>query len=608
MMNPLTNSVKIRLTFLFTYASMLAVFLLMREDMEMAMGELNLSLYFFTMIVFCIITCTSSPFRTFPKNLIYASTASLISYTGLLFSLSIHTEFLIHPLFTLYLIAVLLYMFSGLQRTPRHRVPAYKRYRWKRKNTLIIGAGSAGSIVANELRYSPDSTLHPVGYLDDQKSKISKKINGVKVLGSTKRLPYFIEKLEIDTVIIAIPSAPRHVITNIVKKCKEMNVTVKTVPKLVDIIEGKLSMKMIRDVKVEDLLGREPIKLDLQPITGYMRDKVILVTGAGGSIGSELCRQIMKFNPRHLLLLGRGENSVYTIENELKRLFPTQNVTSVIADVQDEISMQRVFSHYMPEVIFHAAAHKHVPLMEKQPEEAIKNNVFGTKVVAECAHRYGSERFILISTDKAVNPTSVMGATKRIAETLIQQYNAHSQTKYAAVRFGNVLGSRGSVVLLFKEQIASGGPVTVTHPEMIRYFMTIPEGVQLVIQAGSYATGGEIFLLDMGEQMKIVDLASDLIRLSGLEPGKDIKIEFTGIRPGEKLFEEMLLAEEGNGATKHELIYEAKLASFSEEELFGTLHKLDEMIHSRNDVAAHTYKETISNFITTYKPFPSKNY
>ncbi|WP_139376825.1 polysaccharide biosynthesis protein [Halobacillus salinus] len=582
-----------------------ASLLVFREDWSLGMGEYNSTLYFASLVGLCGIA-----FRMKEDALhyLYVSLAAFVSYLGLLYALSIETSFLTGPSFPIFLsIALFVSWFADLVKK-NYRPPADQRYRWKRKNALIIGAGSAGAIVANELRFSPHSTLNPVGFIDDNENKQFKRLDGLKVFGGVEDLSYLIEQLEIKTVVIAIPSASRQTIKDIVEKCRKMNVEVKTVPKLVDIIEGRISINMIRDVQVEDLLGREPIQLDLKPISDYMRDKVVLITGAGGSIGSELCRQVTQFSPRQLLILGRGENSIYMIENELKKSAPTQSVTSIIADVQDEWSIERVFKKYRPDVVFHAAAHKHVPLMEKQPEESIKNNIFGTQNMAALAHKYSTERFILISTDKAVNPTSVMGATKRLAETIIQHYNQHSETKFSAVRFGNVLGSRGSVVLLFKEQIAAGGPVTVTHPDMIRYFMTIPEGVQLVLQAGSYTEGGEIFLLDMGEQMKIVDLASDLIRLSGLEPDVDIKIEFTGIRPGEKLFEEMMHAEEGTSSTKHSLIYQAKLKSFDEKIWEKTIEDLNELVHSNQDVPAHTYKETIARFIPNYTPFDPKHY
>ncbi|MFB5661894.1 polysaccharide biosynthesis protein [Alteribacillus sp. HJP-4] len=471
----------------------------------------------------------------------------------------------------------------------------------KREIALIVGAGSAGKIVANELRNTSRSSLWPIGFIDDDREKHFSKICGVRVIGSRSQLPERIKDLGIDTVIIAIPSAPKEEIREIVELCRESNVKIKKIPRLVDIFEGRISLSMIRDVKVEDLLGRESIHLDMLPISDYMTDKVILVTGAGGSIGSELCRQILRFSPKKILLLGQGEHSIFMIENELQKKHPGTDFISIIADVKNERRLRQIFEKHRPEVVFHAAAHKHVPLMEKQPQEAIKNNIIGTKNMAECAHLFHTERFILISTDKAVNPTSVMGATKRFAELIIQHYNKISDTKYAAVRFGNVLGSRGSVVLLFKQQIAEGGPVTVTHPEMVRYFMTIPEGVQLVIQAGSYMIGGEIFVLDMGKPVKIVDLAKDLIRLSGFEPYKDIDITFSGIRPGEKLYEEMLTADDNHDSTKHELIFITKPDLFSEEELFTALEQLDKICSQDQWLPPEAYKEKLRTHLPSYK-------
>ncbi|WP_326998754.1 UDP-N-acetylglucosamine 4,6-dehydratase family protein [Cohnella kolymensis] len=352
----------------------------------------------------------------------------------------------------------------------------------------------------------------------------------------------------------------------------------KIIPAINDLISGKLSFSAIRDVMVEDLLGRDPVVIDSDGISSNLTDKTVLVTGAGGSIGSELCRQIAGFCPEKLLLLGHGENSIYTIEMELRRNFPELNIEPIIADIQDRSRIDEVFEIHRPNVVFHAAAHKHVPLMERNPSEAVKNNVFGTKTVADAADLYGAERFVLISSDKAVNPSSVMGTTKRIAEMYIQSLNIKSKTKFASVRFGNVLGSRGSVIPLFKEQIARGGPVTVTHPEMVRYFMTIPEAVQLVIQAGALSNGGETFLLDMGAPVRILDLAEDLIRLSGFEPHVDIPIEFTGIRNGEKLFEELLLSEEEVAATQHERIFTGKPALLNHFELELQFARLERVL------------------------------
>ncbi len=429
--------------------------------------------------------------------------------------------------------------------TPHHR------------KVLIIGAGEAGVMVVKEIRRA-GSIQYPVAYVDDNKHKQHYEVMGIPVAGTREDIPSVVRKYKIDDIIVAIPTASHTEISDIIKRCKLTGCQIKIVPRMNDLINGNITVNMIRDVSVEDLLGREPVKVDMDEITNYVKDQVVLITGAGGSIGSEICRQVAAVQPKQLLILGHGENSIYEIEMELRKTYPSLKLEPIIADVQASERIQQVFRQYRPQVVFHAAAHKHVPLMEANPQEAIKNNVFGTRNVAECAHAFGAKRFVLISTDKAVNPTSVMGATKRIAEMILQNINAKSNTIYTAVRFGNVLGSRGSVIPVFKKQIAEGGPVTVTHPEMIRYFMTIPEAVQLVIQAGSLATGGEVFILDMGQPVKIAELASDLIRLSGLEPGKDIQIAYTGLRPGEKLFEEILTSEEGASATKHDRIFVSK--------------------------------------------------
>ncbi|HHV64825.1 MAG TPA: polysaccharide biosynthesis protein, partial [Peptococcaceae bacterium] len=377
----------------------------------------------------------------------------------------------------------------------------------------------------------------------------------------------------VDEIIIAIPSASADTIREIVEICKETKAaSLKILPGVHDILSGKITVSPIREVQVEDLLGRDPVSVDLEEVAGYLKDQTVLVTGAGGSIGSELCRQIVKFNPEKLILAGHGENSIFDIEQELKD-YP---VVTEIFDIKDETKVNLIFEKYKPSVVFHAAAHKHVPLMEGNPEEALKNNVLGTTNLAQAAHQTGVKTFVFISTDKAVNPTSIMGASKRIAEMVIQDFDRRSPTKFVAVRFGNVLGSRGSVIPTFKRQISAGGPVTVTDPRMTRYFMTIPEASQLVIQAGAMASGGEIFILDMGKPVKIIDLAKDLIRLSGLEPEKDIKIVFTGKRPGEKLYEELLTSEEGTTATKHKRIFVARPNNINSEQLFKVITTIRE--------------------------------
>lgn len=409
-----------------------------------------------------------------------------------------------------------------------------------KKRTLIIGAGAAGTMVTRQLLNNHEAELQPVAFIDDDPNKQKLHFYGVPVVGSTEDIEKIVELLHIDHIVIAIPSLTQKQLNRIFNECTKTKAKTQIVPKLEDIVTGKVSVSQFRDVQVEDLLGREPVELDIESISSYIKDKVILVTGAGGSIGSEICRQVCRFNPKKIVLLGHGENSIYQIDMELRNTYKDQvEIVPVIGDIQDRDRMFEVMEEHRPHVVYHAAAHKHVPLMEYNPKEAVKNNIFGTKNVAEAADTFGVETFVLISTDKAVNPTNVMGATKRIAEMIIQQLDKKSKTKFVAVRFGNVLGSRGSVIPLFKKQIQAGGPVTVTHPDMTRYFMTIPEASQLVIQAGALAKGGEIFVLDMGEPVKIVDLAKNLIKLSGYTV-EEIGIEFTGIRPGEKMFEELL--------------------------------------------------------------------
>ncbi|MFJ8524748.1 polysaccharide biosynthesis protein [Bacillus cereus] len=406
--------------------------------------------------------------------------------------------------------------------------------------TLVIGAGSAGTMVVRQLQVNHDAHLEIVAFADDDPKKQKLEMYGVPIVGTSKEIKQIVDQYKIGHIIIAIPSLSRKEINEVFEKCKETKLKTQIVPMLEDILDGKVSINEFRDVQVEDLLGRKPVKLDDAGIGGEITGKKILVTGAGGSIGSEICRQVMKFNPKEIVLLGHGENSIYAIEMELKSLYKGAiEIVTEIADVQDRNKIFEVIRQHKPYVIYHAAAHKHVPLMERNPEEAVKNNIMGTKNVAEAAATFGINTFVMVSTDKAVNPTSVMGATKRVAEMIVQQMDMESDTRFVAVRFGNVLGSRGSVIPLFKKQIQKGGPVTVTDPEMVRYFMTIPEASRLVIQAGALAKGGEIFVLDMGEPVKIVDLARNLIQLSGYSI-EEIGIEFTGMRPGEKLFEELL--------------------------------------------------------------------
>ncbi|SCM98754.1 Caspsular polysaccharide biosynthesis protein [Bacillus mycoides] len=410
-----------------------------------------------------------------------------------------------------------------------------------KKRTLIIGAGSAGTMVVRQLLHNKEADLYPIAFVDDDRNKQKLEIYNVPVVGTTNHIKEVVEDNDIEHIIIAIPSLNRNQINEIFEKCTKTKAKTQIVPMLEDLLDGKVSVNEVRDVQVEDLLGREPIQLDDAGIGEKIAGKTILVTGAGGSIGSEICRQVMKYKPAKIVLLGHGENSIYNIEMEMRVTYKdTVEITTEIADVQDRHKIFEIMKKHQPYIVYHAAAHKHVPLMERNPEEAVKNNIFGTKNVAEAADTFKVNTFVMVSTDKAVNPTNVMGATKRFAEMLVQHMAAvSSNTSFVAVRFGNVLGSRGSVIPLFKKQIQKGGPVTVTHPDMIRYFMTIPEASRLVIQAGTLAKGGELFVLDMGDPVKIVDLAKNLITLSGYSI-EEIGIEFTGLRPGEKMYEELL--------------------------------------------------------------------
>ncbi|OAT80995.1 hypothetical protein A6P54_13450 [Bacillus sp. MKU004] len=432
----------------------------------------------------------------------------------------------------------------------------------EKKRALIIGAGSGGSMLVRQLIKSHDTDLEPIGFIDDDAKKQKLQIYGVTVLGGTKDIPHIVEKYNIENIIIAIPSLKKGQLQEVYQECSKTNAKTQIMPMIEDIVSGKISVNQFRDVQVEDLLGREPVELDIKSISAKLTGKTILVTGAGGSIGSEICRQVSKFKPKKLLLLGHGENSIYTIDMELRNKHREEfEIIPIIADIQDRSRIFEVMEVHTPDVVYHAAAHKHVPLMEYNPKEAVKNNVIGTKNVAEAADTFGVGTFVLVSSDKAVNPTNVMGSTKRIAEMVIQNLDKNSSTNFVAVRFGNVLGSRGSVIPLFKRQIQLGGPVTVTHPDMTRYFMTIPEASRLVMQAGALARGGEIFVLDMGEPVKIVDLAKNLIKLSGYNID-EIGIKYAGIRPGEKMYEELLGENEVHGKAIFPKIFIGKTVEF----------------------------------------------
>ena len=442
-------------------------------------------------------------------------------------------------------------------------------------NTLIIGAGDAGATIAREIERYHKRSRKVIGFIDDDESKFNRLMGGVRILGNRHDIPSIVKENKVKEIIIAMPSVTRNEIRNIMEICSPLKCKVNTLPGMYQLLDDEVLVSHLHPVSIEDLLERDEVRLDMDVVEHYIRDKVVLVTGAGGSIGSEICRQIMRVGPKQLLLLGHGENSIYLINQELKNIYKDGPIIPIIADIRDKQQLDQIFTQYNPQVVFHAAAHKHVPLMEIQPMAAALNNIYGTRNVADVAGRHGVERFVMISTDKAVNPTSVMGATKRVAEKVIISMNDTYDTKYITVRFGNVLGSRGSVIPLFKKQIEAGGPVTVTDPEMTRYFMTIPEASQLVLQAGAMGKGGEVFLLDMGEPVKIIDLARNMIRLSGLEPDKDIHIKITGLRPGEKKYEELLTSEEGTNRTNHTKIFEAPLDTVDRDWLIEKISTFD---------------------------------
>ena len=477
----------------------------------------------------------------------------------------------------------------------------FKHKQQNKKNgikVMVIGAGEAANTVIKEIVNSNFSTMTIKCIIDDNSMKWGRFIQGIKIVGGRDKIVEYAAFYGIDEIIIAIPSASRATMKELVEICQETNCKLRTLPGIYQLVNGEVNVSKLRDVDVEDLLGRDPIKVDLDSILNYVRDKVVLVTGGGGSIGSELCRQIAGHQPKQLVIVDIYENNAYEIQQELKHKYPYLDLVVLIASVRNTNRMNSIMAQYHPDIIYHAAAHKHVPLMEDSPNEAIKNNVFGTWKTAQAAVQNGVKKFVMISTDKAVNPTNIMGASKRICEMIIQTYNRHYDTEFVAVRFGNVLGSNGSVIPLFKKQIMEGGPVTVTHPDIIRYFMTIPEAVSLVLQAGVYAKGGEIFVLDMGEPVKILDLAKNLIRLSGYKVDEDIKIEFTGLRPGEKLYEELLMNEEGLKDTENKLIHIGKPIEFDESKFFVQLNALKKEV----DKECSDVRPLIQEIVPTYIP------
>ncbi len=501
--------------------------------------------------------------------------------------------YILYGLFLLVLIMGCRYSYRGIRA-----IRIMKRNGVYRRNVLVIGAGEAGNQLIKEINNSRYVKKKVVGVIDDDKTKIGNYIHGAKVVGDRSCIMDKVPELHVHEIIIAMPSASPKQIKGILDVCKETGCELKRLPGIYQLVNGEVGISKLKDVDVNDLLGREPVTVNLESIMGYVSGKIIMVTGGGGSIGSELCRQIAGHKPKQLIILDIYENTTYDIQNELKVKFPDLDLVVLIGSVRNTNRMNWIFETYHPEIIYHAAAHKHVPLMEESPNEAIKNNVLGTWKIVQAADRYHVKRFVMISTDKAVNPTNIMGASKRICEMIIQTYNKRSETEYVAVRFGNVLGSNGSVIPLFKKQIERGGPVTVTDPNIVRYFMTIPEAVSLVLQAGAYAKGGEIFVLDMGEPVKILDLARNLILLSGHKPDEDIQIVFTGLRPGEKLYEEMLMDEEGLQDTENNLIHIGKPIELDEEKFLDQLEKLKEYVVTEpSDI-----REWVKEIVPTYQP------
>ena len=496
---------------------------------------------------------------------------------------------------------------TGIMTASRFSYRIIRGARHKRQNrkngtrVMIIGAGDAGNTVIKEITNSNYSTMTIKCIIDDNSNKWGRFIQGIKIVGGRDKIVECAAFYGIDEIIIAIPSANRATMKALVEICKETSCKLRTLPGIYQLVNGEVSVSKLRNVDVEDLLGRDPIKVDLESILNYVKNKTVLVTGGVGSIGSELCRQIAGHQPKRLIIVDIYENNAYEIQQELKHKFPYLDMVVLIASVRNTKRMNTIMGKYRPDIVYHAAAHKHVPLMEVSPNEAIKNNVFGTWKTAQAAVQNGVKKFVLISTDKAVNPTNIMGASKRICEMIIQTYNRHYDTEFVAVRFGNVLGSNGSVIPLFKKQIAAGGPVTVTHPDIIRYFMTIPEAVSLVLQAGVYAKGGEIFVLDMGEPVKILDLAKNLIRLSGYKVDEDIKIEFTGLRPGEKLYEELLMNEEGLTDTENKLIHIGKPIEFDESKFYVQLDNLKRAVEAECEDVRPLIQEIVPTYIPKYK-------
>ena len=517
------------------------------------------------------------------RSIVLASVSSaLINAIGLQF-FRIDAQPVPHSYYFFYAFILLAFVFTSrfsyrFLRSLKHK----SENRGNSISVMIVGAGEAGNQIVKEILNSSFSTMVVRCIIDDDAGKWGRFVQGVRIVGGRDKIIESADIYEIDQIIVAMPSISRAELTDILDVCKETGCKLRALPGIYQLVNDEVSISTLRDVEVEDLLGREPIEVDLDSIRAYIKDKVVLVTGGGGSIGSELCRQLASYEPAHLIALDIYENGIYDVQQELIIAYPELKMTPLIASVRNTKRMNHIFALYRPEIVYHAAAHKHVPLMEESPCEAIKNNIFGTYKTATAAAKHGAKRFVMISTDKAVNPSNVMGASKRVCEMLIQALDKRHDTEFVAVRFGNVLGSSGSVIPIFKRQIESGGPVTVTHPEIVRYFMAIPEATSLVLQAGAYARGGEIFILDMGKPIKILDLAKNLIRLSGFKLDEDIKIEFVGLRPGEKLYEEILLEEEGMKETANKLIFIGRPIEFDEDGFFAKLSVLEAEAKAEN--------------------------
>ncbi len=531
-------------------------------------------------------------------QVVFASLVATMATVSLLTALQLtmpRSIYILTALIDIVLIGGVRFFYRFIRRTRR---PSFYLNKKGRKNVLVIGGGEAGSLLIKEYKSNPESDSVPVAILDDDISKQGLELNGVKIVGTTQDFIKVSEKYDIDEAVIAIPSADNQTIKDILEIAKDSDVKMRILPSIYNLADGKVKISQIRDVSIEDLLGRDEVKLHIEDLENLITDKSILVTGGGGSIGSEICRQICKFNPSRLNIVDVYENLAYQLELDLKKQYPNIEINLIIASVRDPKRLDEVFRKFKPQIVFHAAAHKHVPIMENNPKEAVKNNVFGTYNMVNVSKNHNIEKFVMISTDKAVNPTNVMGATKRLSEMIVQSQKGKSSTDFVAVRFGNVLGSSGSVIPLFKKQIKEGGPVTITHEEIIRYFMTIPEAAQLVLQAAAMAKGGEIFILDMGEPVKILDLAKNLIHLSGFKPYEDIPIEITGLRPGEKLYEELLLDKENNIATKHEKIFTEKPEEINGEKIEEFLNYIEQNIAFLED---QQVKEEIRKVVPTYK-------